>query len=149
LVCDPSAQQWDCDYFTPDIEQFLSVAKDNERCLLVIDEAGRAVGRAQSESTSHRLWLATESRHKGHSAVFLAQRAPMLSPTVVAQCQKAWIFRQHYKDLQTLAQVFCNDQVLEAAKLGRGQCIYVDNFGAAEFIDVFSLDSGPRLVSNG
>jgi len=140
MVLDPSGSQWDVDFSTTDTDEFIRAVFANERCLLIIDEAGEAIGRAQSAETEGRVKLATRTRHRGHSAIFIAQFATLVAPAVRRQCQKAWIFRQSYDDIKTLSRELCNPAVAQAAELPRGHCIYVTTFGEVQALDVFRLD---------
>lgn len=142
LVCDPFGYDWNADWTTDDIDEFVKVARDNEGCLLVVDEAGEAIGNTMPFKVRHRLWLATGARHKGHASIFIAQRAPMLSPSIVRNCEIAWIFRQHRDDLKELTRTFTNDGIMEATKLDRYQCIFADNFGHWRFLDLNSDKKG-------
>ncbi len=126
-------------YVTGDTDAYIRVAFANSKCLLIVDEAGDAIGRAARSDQAHRTTLATRSRHRGHSVVFIAQRAAMISPTVQRQCQHAWIFRQHIDDLRSLAKLLTNNAVLKAADLARGSCIYARNDGFTAEVRVHSF----------
>jgi hypothetical protein len=146
LILDPSRHNWQADfpgatdlYVTDDTDAYIRVVFANEKCLLIVDEAGDAIGRAMRTDQAHRNMLATRTRHRGHSAVFIAQRAPMVSPTIQRQCQHAWIFRQHADDLRDLAKLLTNDGVLKASELPRGSCIYARNDGHTDIVRVHNF----------
>lgn len=131
---------------TTNIDEYMEVVFGNERCLLIVDEAGEAIGRAMSTDTAHRAKLATRTRHRGHRAVFIAQRATMINATIPRQCSQGWIFRQHADDLKMLARTFTNDNVMRAMNLQPGRCIYVKNDGFFEEVLVhnYGLDTDQR-----
>jgi hypothetical protein len=141
LVHDPLDDDWPSDWQTDDIEEFIDVAMQNRDCILLIDEAGEVISHAQAQKHPKRRWLATRARHNGHKSIFIAQRAPMLSPTIVRNCTEGFIFRQHARDLKGLEEVMTNEHVMKAKDLGRGECVWVDNFGNHKFINVFGRKS--------
>lgn len=140
LVLDPSNQPWDCDYKTTDTDEFISVVFANQRCLVIVDEAAEAIGQARSREHEGRIKLATRTRHRGHSVIFISQYASTVNAGVRRQCQKAWIFRQSYDDIKTLSKELCNPDAMQAANLGPGECLYATNFGHISKINVFELD---------
>ena len=147
LVLDPSETRWDADFVTKDVDEYMQVVFSNNRCLMIVDEAGEAIGRALSDATRNRVTLATRSRHQGHSAIFIAQRPALLAPAIRTQCERAWIFRQHYNELKTLAVELCNDGIMAASSLGRGKCLYSTLYGEIREINVFALDSQTQMCA--
>lgn len=141
LVLDPSGQHWDDAHFvTGDTDEYIRVVFSNERCLLIVDEAGEAIGRAMSADHQHRNKLATRTRHRGHSAIFISQAASTISPTIRRQCQKIWLFRQSFPSCKILSEEMCNPGIIAAAQLGRGKCLYADLWGNISEFDVFAVD---------
>lgn len=145
LVLDPSGspKTWlDCgaDFVTENVDEYLGVVFANSRCLLIVDEAGEAVGRAQSQDHAPRLRLATRTRHRGHSAIFISQAASTISPVIRRQCQKIWLFRQSFASCKILADEMCNPGIIAAAQLGKGRCLYADLYGEVSEFSVFDLD---------
>jgi hypothetical protein len=129
-----------------DAEEYMQVVFANSRCLLIIDEAGEAIGAARSSAERGRIALATRTRHRGHSAIFIAQRVTLLAPSIRTQCERAWVFRQHADELRALARDLTNDAVLQAGALPKGKCIYLTIYGEAKEVDVFSLDNEGKSV---
>lgn len=150
LVLDPSGGRWiDADFVTQNTNEFIAYAFANERCFLIIDEAGEAIGRAMSFETQNRVTLATRTRHRGHNALFIAQRASLVTPSVRSQCQELWCFRQGIGDVKMLCQEFCNSGIMAAASLKRGFCLHADSYGHVSEFNVFDLDKTVRKPSNG
>lgn len=145
LVLDPSNAIWECEFQTADINLFMQIAEANTRCLLIVDEAGEAIGNARSNATADRIKLGTRSRHQGNSAIFIGQYASLIAAPIRRQCEYAYIFRQSGKDLAILAQELCNDRISEAKNLGKGECVRAGRFGELEKINVFSLDNHVKL----
>lgn len=112
---------------TGDVDQFIEVAFANERCLLIIDEAGEAIGRAMSDDGAKRVKLATRSRHRGHSAYFIAQRPSMINRTIRMQCEIAYIFKQVPAEARILAGEF-DPECLQAVNLARYECLFVGHY---------------------
>ena len=85
-----------------DMTAFMAAAQDETDCLLVIDESGYSIDRYDVE---HH-WLATQSRHNGHSAVFIAQRYQQLAPIVRLQAAVLTAFQSGYKDSVLIGEEF-------------------------------------------
>lgn len=81
---------------------FMAAAQGETDCLLVIDESGYSLDRYDVE---HH-WLATQSRHNGHSAVFIAQRYQQLPPIVRLQAAVLTAFQSGYKDSVLIGEEF-------------------------------------------
>jgi hypothetical protein len=118
----------------------MHVVFSNSRCLLIIDEAGEAIGRALSADHAPRLRLATRTRHRGHSAIFISQDATTISAVIRRQCQKLWAFRQSLQSCKILSEQMCNPGIIRAADLPKGHCIHADLYGEVSEFSVFSLD---------
>lgn len=140
LVLDPSGARWDADFVTQDIDEYIRVVFANSRCLLIIDEAGEAVGRAMSTDHAPRLKLATRTRHRGHNAIFISQAASTVSPVIRRQCQRLWAFRQSFNSCKVLSEEMCNPGVMAAAQLSKGHCLYADLYGEVSEFCVFDMD---------
>lgn len=131
LVLDPLGGEWpDAAYVTDNTDTFIDVAFANQNCLLIIDEAGEAIGAARSQAHQHRIKLATRSRHQGHTAVFIAQKYTLINATIRAQCERLWLFRQHKAELDQVSKDFARDDFTDQARaLGRGDYLYIPVFG--------------------
>lgn len=104
------------DFSTDDPELFFQVAWKNKSCTLVIDEAGEMIGQHGRQLNK----LATQSRHLGHTAIFITQRPALLSPTIRAQCSWLAAFCIAPKDADLLAGDFNAPALLEAPSFGPG-----------------------------
>lgn len=125
IVLDPmNDPEWDADFQTSSNAQFLATAKASTKCALFIDESGSTVGRYADEMA----WCATQSRHWGHRAHFITQRAQQLDPTVRHQCTDLYIFRVSRKDAEILAEEFAQPDLLQAASLGQYEFIATGRF---------------------
>lgn len=120
-----------------DTDEFIDIVFDNDRCLVVVDEAGEAIGRAQSRDTEHRIKLATRTRHRGHSVFFIGQRLNLLPPAIRSQCEAAYVFRQNSRrEIMLLAEEF-GEHAKKVDRLAKGQCLYLSTFGTPELIELF------------
>ncbi len=127
LVLDPIGDpRWPADRLTTDPEEFLAWCQQARGCAVFIDEAGEVVGRYQDEQH----WLATRSRHYGHRAHFLAQRAQQIAPLVRDQCTTLFLFRVSLSDAKLLADEWGREELRQAHTLGQGEYFAVTKFGA-------------------
>lgn len=149
LVLDPSPTPWpDATFSTRDTDEFIRVVFANTRCLLIIDEAGEAIGRAMSADHAPRNKLATRTRHLGHSAIFISQDATTISPVIRRQCQRAWLFRQGHTSAKILREQMANEGIMAATQLRKGKCLYADLYGEVYEFDVFTVDGKGDFVNN-
>ncbi|MDX1939675.1 MAG: ATP-binding protein [Saprospiraceae bacterium] len=138
LVLDPlKDSRWldaGASFLTDNPDEFISLAKQNTNCTLIIDEAGEFCGRYDKES----FWLATRSRHRGHQSIFCSQRPNLISPNIRSNCSKIFCFCVNYKDAKSFAEDFCCDELENASNLKQGECIYYSRYGEAKRYNVFS-----------
>jgi GTPase SAR1 family protein len=137
FVLDPHADsRWNncADIVTRDFEEFMKLAHENVNCTLIVDEAGRFCGNHDKESH----WLATESRHNNHTAIFIGQRANMIATNIRGNCNTIFCFQTRIRDAEVYADDFCCDALEDAANLRKGECIYFKRFGEPKKINVFS-----------
>jgi hypothetical protein len=95
----------------------------SQRCFLIIDEAGDHAGHQDKQFFP---W-ATRSRHLGHSAVFIAQRAQMIAPTIRNQCRFLLMFNQSMTDADILSKEF-NQLELKNGALPQFEYYYACRF---------------------
>jgi len=147
LVLDPSGRRWpEADFQTEDTDEFIAYAFANDRCLLIIDEAAEAIGRALSSDKANRITLATRTRHRGHSAIFISQDATTINSTIRRQCEKLWCFRQSMTSVKMLAHEFCNPGIMAAKDLAKGECLYATLYGEISQFNVFGLDKSGKMI---
>lgn len=126
LLLDPlNDPEWYADFRTTDGAQFLEVCKANESCYLIVDESGQAIGKYDSEME----WLATQSRHWGHSCIFISQRGAQLSTTIRAQCRHLFLFTSAKDDCKILANEFNCPELVNASQLPQGHYFHKPRFG--------------------
>lgn len=134
-VLDPlNDPTWDADFQTDDPEEFLDVVYRSQSCALFIDESGTAIGRYAGPMQV----LATQSRHFGHRAYFITQRASQLDRTVRDQCETLFLFRVGKMDGDTMAEEFGYPELKQANILGKGECFRLGRFNRPEKISVFT-----------
>lgn len=121
---DPAWKAAGAKVLTSDGEKFLALMEKTRRCALFVDECGETIGRYSGEMKK----LATRSRHYGHNAHFLAQRAADIDKTVRDQCELLFCFRVSKKDAQTLADEYGYDELLGAFQLQKGEFIKCGRF---------------------
>lgn len=127
VVCDILASQWDCNILFDDPEEFLAYVQTVEKCYIFIDEAGE-VNSLHKELS----WLATRSRHYGHSVFFISQRVMALKPIVRTQCSVLHTFTMSFNDAKLLCDDFNHEELIEATKLQQGHFLSCTRFGRVE-----------------
>lgn len=142
---------WEADFKTSDGGLFLQFARENEKCFLFVDESGDAIGRYNEEMN----WLATGSRHKGHSVIFNVQASSQISTAIRSCCKECYIFATSRGVLKLLAEDFNEPAIMKHEKLpqyhflvcSRFQALRagrLDNGGASCYIgklDEFTLEN--------
>lgn len=127
------------DFHTDDPELFFKVAWRNKSCNLVIDEAGEMIGQHGRDLNK----LATQSRHLGHSAIFITQRPALLAPTIRAQC--AWLaaFSVSPDDAKLLAGDFNAPALITAAPaFGKGDYMLCRRMQPPQISNIFREING-------
>ena len=134
VVLDPIKDPgWNCDYQAKDINDLLYMLKNAKKCFVFIDEAGQICGQFDKQA----LWLATQSRHWGHSCYFISQRGSQIAKTVREQCSFLYLFNCSKSDSMILANEWNKDKLLEANTLNRGQYFYAPRFKEVQTYKVF------------
>jgi len=101
-------------YLERDVEIEINRLKKSFGKLVIIDESASTLDRWDLSQQ----WLGTQSRHRGHSVMFLVQRYQMLDPTVRGQCESLVCFNLHREDAQNLGREFnCPNLELYAPRL--------------------------------
>lgn len=125
-IGDPS---WPVDQLYHEPEPFEKAVRQSRSAMIFVDESGAVIDRHDD-----RLWwLATRSRHWGHSVFFLAQRAVQVPKTVRDQCSTLYLFAVSQSDADALAEEWACPQLHDAPNLPRGNFILVGRF--AEPVD--------------
>lgn len=136
LVLDPNLDpSWQADFMTKDAKEFLEVVKSEKSCELAIDESGEMIGRYAKDMG----FLATRSRHYGHTATFIGQRAQQIDTNVRDQCSRFFVFSISKKDSQTLAEDLVDDEILSAYELPQGECLFKKKFSPIKRLNVFHM----------
>lgn len=99
-VCEPLSESWDVDFHTDDINELQAYLQKNRSVYVFVDECGQYFD--EGFNTDHN-WLATRSRHYGHSVTFLAQRYTQIPKTMRDQCARGFIFTSSAKDGELLS----------------------------------------------
>ena len=113
LIFDPISKRWDSHDTYNDIDTYIAQAKKVRSHLLVIDESGTSLSRYDSQHA----WLATQSRHYGHSTIFITQRANLLPPVIRNQCNKIFMFSTSIDDIETIANEFNCPTIISEERL--------------------------------
>ena len=101
-VYDPYLDTWNADRRFRSLDSLRSYMARNYDLLVVIDESGWKLNRWLSDDH----WFATQSRHRGHSCVFVAQSYSQIAPIVRQQCSVVWLLPQRWKSVLAVAEDF-------------------------------------------
>lgn len=124
-VLDPLQDEgWECDFQTQNPEEFLVWAKGNRSAFLFVDESGVAIGRYNVPME----WLATQSRHLGHSCYFICQGLTQLSTIVRGQCRKLYMFASGSNATKTASEEWNESELQNAERLQKGEFYVVSRF---------------------
>jgi hypothetical protein len=140
--CDP---EWNADYITANGEEFLTYVKRSRNHFLFVDESGTTIGRYNSEMD----WLATTSRHLGHSSFFIGHRATQVSTIIRSNSHRAFVFATDLDSAKLLAVEWREPRLVALANLGKGEFFMVERFvpeGKTEKICRGRIDFSTRRV---
>ena len=148
VVLDPIKDPgWQADYIAADVNDLLYILKQSRSCFVFVDEAGQVCGHHDTDN----LWLATQSRHWGHSVFFISQRGSQLSKTIREQCSFLYLFACSKTDSAVLANEWNREKLLEANTLKRGEYLYAPRFKEVKKYSIFingKRDSDTRSLGN-
>jgi hypothetical protein len=119
--CDP---EWQADFITANGEEFLAYVKRSRNHFLFVDESGTTIGRYNPEME----WLATTSRHLGHSSFFIGHRATQVSTVIRTNSHRAFVFATDLDSAKLLAVEWREPQLVKLANLGKGEFFMVTRF---------------------
>ncbi len=125
VVLDPLQDEWDCDMQFTDSVAFLKYCQENTDLFCFIDEGGQSIGRYNKEME----WLATRSRHWGHSCFFISQGCTQLPRIIRAQCSRMYVFAVGKSDTDLLAEECRKDDLRKIEQFDKGEFFVVERFG--------------------
>lgn len=129
IVLDPlNDAEWQADHKTGDVDEFLNVFWDSERCAVFIDEAGDSVGRFDDAMIK----TATRGRHFGHRCHYISQRGAQLAFTVRAQCTELFLFNTSFDDCKIHANEWSEPTLKKGNELPQFHYIYKSRFKPAQ-----------------
>lgn len=130
---DPAWYNAGASYLTTDGDKFLEIVFKSRKCAIFVDESGEAIGRYGGAMKK----LATRSRHYGHNAHFISQRAVDIDKTIRDQCTYLFCFRVSRGDAETLANEYGYEELLECSRLNQGEFIKCGRFLKPKKIRLF------------
>jgi len=134
LVLDPLHDpEWNADFQTSDVDEFLRVYWESRSCVAFIDEAGDSVGRFDKAM----IQTATKGRHWGHVNYYISQRGALLSTTVRDQCSKIFLFTSSLKDSKLHSEEWNAPELMGANALKQGEFYKTGRFSGVEKLRVF------------
>lgn len=126
-------RSWPCDFITTELDDYLEVVKGSEDCFLFIDEAGTKAGNFDKEAH----WLATQSRHLGHSAYFIGQMEKMIALNIRSQCSNLYLFKINPYSAKELHKEWISNEILTAPELAAGEYLKISRFGPVKKYKLF------------
>lgn len=142
-------QNWDVDYKCDDPAKLVRYLKSTKDVAFFVDECGMAFDEGRNMDYA---WLATVSRHWGHTGGFLAQRAIQVPKTMRDQCKRLFLFASSKDDGITHSEEWMKPQLRECNSLPPltfFSCDRLTQFARYRIIDHerYALDTG--TVDNG
>lgn len=120
LLCDPigdPAWRRYADWITQDPHALLHKARRSTGCVLVLDEAAQYL---TNHASAHDLkWFATQSRHLGHQAIFMSQKATAIQPVYRGNAGTLFLFGCTMAEAETCAEDFVDPALCHAVDLPR------------------------------
>lgn len=115
---------WETEFQTNNPGEFLALAKKTRESYLFVDEGSVSIGRFNVPME----WLATMSRHWGHSAFFITQGMTQLGPTIRNNCSRLYLFACSKSIARLAAEEFNQPEVISADRLRVGEFFIVSRF---------------------
>lgn len=146
-LCDPG---WKATFQTDDIEEMRIFLEKNRSVYLFVDECGEWFN--EGNDTTHA-WLATRSRHYGHSVFFISQRAVQIPTTMRGQASRLFLFTSSAYDGKIHSEEWNKNELLECNSLPQFHFIRCSRFGVIErlriegFKRVVKYESAPNIHS--
>lgn len=138
LVHDPVGDpEWDADYQTANIDEFLEVYWQSRGCAVFFDEAGETCGTHDSASKK----TATRGRHWGHRNHYIAQRSTLIARTIRDQCSELFLFNTGLEDCKMHAAEWNAPPIREhGPHLAVGEYFHKRRMGALSRGNLFRND---------
>lgn len=109
-----------------DFSQYL---REHRSVYAFVDESGSVFNEGNDNSYQ---WFATTSRHYGHSAVFIAQRAIQVPKTMRDQCSRLFLFTSSRSDGKIHADEWNKPSLEECNALPQFHFYKVDRYSTGE-----------------
>lgn len=126
LVYDPVYDpEWDCDFKTPDFQEFLRVYWTSESCMVFIDEASMVCQHHAADAIK----TATMGRHRGHINHYISQRANLMDKTIRDQTSHLFLFNSGNTDCKMHAEEWNVPDLKNGTSLKVGQYYHAKKMG--------------------
>ncbi len=124
-VLDPIGDVWpDKVILYSEIDKYINDLQSSENVFGFVDESGYMLDRYEPQHA----WLATTSRHQGHSITFIGQRFTQLSPIIRTNCSQCFMFAQPRADIEAIAEEYNDDTIITAPKLKQFEFLRLARF---------------------
>ncbi len=146
-VLDPlNDPDWKADFVSDDIEAFRAYLESNRKVFAFVDECGQWFN--EGNDTTHS-WLATRSRHYGHSVTFIAQRAIQVPKTMRDQCGRLYLFTSSQSDGKIHAEEWNKPELMDCNKLPQLHFFVVDRYNTTKKMRIVGYTNVESVGSNG
>lgn len=128
LVLDPNGDEWgEHAWSTMDEEKFWSEVWSKQNRLIIVDEAAETINRDKE-----LIPVFTRMRHLGHRFIVIGHSGVNLLPIMREQIDTLYLFRQNKKAAQVWAELFTQDELLNAMHLNQYEFIHTKLYGKAK-----------------
>ena len=125
FVLDPLLDpEWDAEFITKNSGEFINRVKRERNLYLFVDESSEAIGRYNTEMQ----WLATQSRHWGHSCFFITQGVTQIAPIIRSNTSRVYAFACGESSTKLLAEEYRKKELAELEHIGKGEFYIVERF---------------------
>jgi hypothetical protein len=132
-------------FVTNDVDELKAYLYSNRSVYVFVDESGAIFNEGNSLDNA---WLATRSRHFGHSVHFLAQRAIQIPKTMRDQTSRLYLFTSSASDGKLHSEEWNQPELAKCNTLPRMHFYIADRFSAvrkAKIVDYKKVvDCGKR-----
>lgn len=122
LYFDTNGNEFACSFRTNSMARLLDVAKRSWNALIVIDDAQKVL--TNQAAAKEWEWFVTESRHRGHQTMILAQRATCIPPLYRENMRYLYLYAVNPDTAEVWAEEFGDPSLVKAAGLSPHDCYY-------------------------
>lgn len=144
VVLDPCYDpDWNCDFKTDCVDTLQEYLYKERSCYVFVDESGAVFNEGNDMGNA---WLATRSRHFGHSVHFLAQRATQVPKTMRDQCSRLFLFTSSISDGKIHSEEWNKPELISCNTLPKLHFMMTDRFSTVKNL---KIENYSKVVASG